>query len=198
MTLHADIPVRPVMLPADLMSMCYITHRLREADRVECFAGRFSHPDQLAMDAISSQGFVDICWLGGVPVAAIGARQSWPGVWSVWAFGTDDWPRVALTLSKHAVRSLRPAMLKLNGHRAECASHVKHHSAHAWLEWMGFKREALMRGHGRNGEDFYLYAWRSCDVLQLVRRRDQQLAGSLSAEPGPRGACLGERPSGPH
>jgi hypothetical protein len=187
MSVLGELPDRPVMLPADLMSMAYIAHRLREADRVECFAGRLTTPDALAMDVMAVPGFIDVCWLSGAPVAAIGARQLWSGVWSVWAFGTDDWHRVTHTLTKHVIRFLFPAVLNLDGHRAECASHVGHHEAHAWLEWLGFEREALMRGHGRNGEDFYLYSCLrgSHDVpKQWGRRRNEHRSDRLSETTG--------------
>jgi hypothetical protein len=184
MSVLGELPARPVMLPADVMSMAYITHRLREADRIECFCGRLNTADALAIDAMAVPGFVDVCWLAGAPVAAIGGRQLWPGVWSVWAFGTDDWPRVIHTLTKHTIRYLVPAMLNLGGHRAECATHVDHHEAHAWLEWLGFEREALMRGHGRNGEDFYLYSWRRAQDVHWWGRRHEHLRDRLPETTG--------------
>ena len=183
-----DASLQPVMMPADLMSMLWITHHLREVDKREVFAGRFSNGDDLAIDVVRVPGFVDVCWLGDKPAAAIGGRELWPGVWSVWAFGTDEWPRVKYTLTRHVVQHLVPAMLRQGGRRATCESHASHVEAHRWLEWLGFEREAVLRGHGRDGSDFYLYAWlRSDDHVRWWGRRDRQFRTDVSAEPGPAG-----------
>jgi hypothetical protein len=154
----------------DLMALAFIAERMRERDRVECLATCFTTPAQLAADAMLGGGFCNVAWIESLdgaharPVAAIGARQRWPGVWSVWAWGTDEWPKVVVSLTRHAKRTLIPLLVERGAHRAQCASLAEHAEAHRWLEYLGAKREATLTGYGRNGEDFALFRWRLEDV----------------------------------
>lgn len=170
-----------------LMSLAYIAHNMREIDKREVFAGRYTDPDALAIDALTVPGFTDIAWLDALPVAAIGGREQWPGVWNVWCWGTDSFARVKFTLSKHIIRTLVPAMINNGGWRGQCYSHEDHAEAHAWLEWLGFEREAVMRQFGRDGSDFFLYVWRHDHVHGWGRRG--QLGAAIPDAPGRAGAC---------
>jgi hypothetical protein len=142
------------------LALAYIARNLRANDHIECLAGRIATVDQLAAEATLTPGLCDIVYLGDYPVAAIGAREMWKGVWSVWAWGTENWNDVATTLTRHALRTLKPAMLARGGHRAECMSWTCHIPAHRWLEFLGFQREGVLHAYGRNREDFIMYAWR--------------------------------------
>ena len=96
----------------------------------------------------------------GVPVASIGALPSWPGVWSAWAYGTDDWNKVALTLTKHVVRHMIPSLERFGAHRVQCHAMEKHTQACRWLERLGAKADARLDNYGRHGQSFVLYSWR--------------------------------------
>lgn len=166
-----------------LMSLAYIAHHLREVDQREVFAGRYTDPDALAIDALTVPGFTDVVWLDALPVAAIGGREQWPGVWNVWCWGTDEFPKVKLTLTRHILRTLVPAMIAQGGWRGQCYSRHDHTESHAWLEWLGFEREAVMRQFGRDGSDFYLYVWRARHVLQFWGHQQQRADVSDAAGP---------------
>jgi hypothetical protein len=142
------------------LALAYIAANLRHADRVECLAGRIYSGDQLAAEAVLVPGLSAVVYLGDYPAAVIGARPLWPGVWSMWAWGTDEWDAVALTLTRYALRTLKPTLLDRGAHRAECASWIGHEKAHRWLQFMGFECEGVMRGYGRAREDFMMFAWR--------------------------------------
>jgi hypothetical protein len=144
----------------DLGALYHIASNLRARDREEIFATRYTDdPDDLAKDTFNSGDFQWIAYHRETPVASIGAVPVWPGVWSVWAYGTDDWPKVALTLSKHAVRFMRPGMINAGGRRAQCHALQKHTQARKWLERMGFRAEATLDNFGKNGQTFVLYSW---------------------------------------
>jgi len=170
------------MCAPTLASMTYVTNHLREIDRREVFAGAITHPDTLAIDAVSASGFIDVAWLDAMPVAAVGGRELWPGVWSVWCFGTDDWFKVKLAITRHIIRALVPSMLKAGGWRGQCLSHEDHVEAHDWLLWLGFEREAVLRQYGRDGSDFHMFAWRlsrlqDCKTRWWGRHRAAELTG---------------------
>ena len=99
-----------------------------------------------------------------VPVAIIITRLDRPRVMSVGMFATDRWPRVAFATSRWALGTLRPVLFSSGVHRLEAASIEGNTAAHRWLEFLGFRREAVMPKFGRNGETFYLYGMTD-DVL---------------------------------
>jgi len=150
----------PRLVNLDYEDLRFITARLREWDRKEIFATRWDDdPDRLAQDALS---YGDFAWVAkkDEPIAAIGAAPLWPGVWSMWCFGTDRFDEIGQYLTKHAVRVMIPALKLLNYRRLECRSIEGHTKAHRWLEFLGAEVEGINREYGRNGEDFRVYVWR--------------------------------------
>lgn len=155
------------ILPPNLMALAYVAHNLREADQAEIFAGAIPGPDTLAMETLRCGDTQWMAWLDEkTPVASWGGHEAWPGVWTVWMYATDLWPRVALSVTKHVRRVVIPALVSRGLHRGQCASSAGHTVAHAWLHSIGFEREGTLRGYGRRGEDFYMYAWRPANVLR--------------------------------
>lgn len=97
------------------------------------------------------------------PVAVIASRLIVPHWLEVWAFATDDWPRVALTATKYVKRHLVPGFLQAGVHRAECRALADNGGTCRWLEACGARPEALLRDCGPDRLDFILYAWRRQD-----------------------------------
>ena len=62
-------------------------------------------------------------------------------------------------MTRHIIRVMMPSLAIAKAHRAEARSAASHIEAHNWLERLGATREAPLRGYGRNGEDFILFAW---------------------------------------
>lgn len=149
---------------ADAEALLHIAANMREWDRREIFATRWDDdPRGLVAACLSCPATGWLAWHDGAPVAAIGAVPICPGVWSMWCFGTDDFPQVGLGLTKHAKRFIIP-MVAHSGHRAEALSMDGHYDAHRWMESFGLHREATHPGRGRGGETFHTYATRPEDV----------------------------------
>jgi len=140
--------------------MLEIAQNLRGCDREEIFATRFGEdPEQLARDTVNSGAFRWGAYLDGKPVAAIGAVPRWPKVWSMWAYGTDDWDKVALTLTKHGRKFILPALLNSGFIRADAMSLATHTQAHRWMELLGARPEKTLDNYGKNGQTFVSYVW---------------------------------------
>lgn len=148
-----------------LLDVLYITHHLREWDRKELFATRFDDdPDRLAMDVM---GWGPYWWVAGGEVdgrekaiAVVGATQTWPGMWSVGMFATDDFPKIGLPLTRFVKRVMIPLIVQQGIRRGECRSIEGHDMAHRWLEVLGAKRQGEpLKGYGKGGETFFTYAW---------------------------------------
>jgi hypothetical protein len=138
----------------------HVVENMRDVDRREIFATQPSDDVDLYASQVSQLSSNQwVAWHGALPAAIIGAWPVWPGVWNVYAFGTDKWDKVALSLTKHGRRVIVPSVIKSGGHRLQCNSHVDHKQAHLWLERaFGAKIEATLQGYGRNREDFYSFA----------------------------------------
>ena len=140
--------------------LLYIAERMRDWDRREIYAARWTDdPFPLAAECLT---YGDFTWIAGRerPIAFIGAAPMHPGVWSVLMFATEEFDRIRLSLTKHVIRVMIPALVNVGAHRAECHSLEGHEEAHRWLEALGAKRESVRPGFGKNGEDFVCFSWR--------------------------------------
>lgn len=147
------------ILQPTLTDLTYVAMHMREWDRREIFATAITDdPRVLARIIHEMNGISWIAYKDGTPVATFGAEPLWQGVCSVWAFGTDRFPEVGLSVTKFLKREMAPMLIRLGVRRAECKSMEGHTEAHAWLEALGMKREAEHPCYGRNGETFYTYA----------------------------------------
>jgi hypothetical protein len=148
--------------PLSYENVLHIARNMRSADKEEIYATRWSEqPEDLAHDAML---IPQMCWTAhrdGRPIAAFGAIPMHPGVWSVWMFSTDEWPLVAITVTKHILKRMIPSIIRRNEgfQRAECKSHYLHNVAHRWLEYLGATNESTAYKYGKNGEKFYVFAW---------------------------------------
>jgi hypothetical protein len=137
-----------------------VAANMREWDRREIFATRHdSSVAQLAEDALACGPVSWVAGQGDTPIAAFGCAPMWRGVWSMWLFATDDFGRIGISVTKLVVRSIIPMMFDAGAHRLEARSMEGHVDAQRWLEVIGAKREATLRGYGRDGDTFHVYAW---------------------------------------
>lgn len=148
----------------DLTALLHITRNLRARDAEECLVTQFNTPDELAIGTLRAGPFQWIAWSNGFPVASIGAVPMWTNVWAAWAYGTDYWNDVVLSLTKHVRRIMIPSLYDSGVRRVEVKTLEKHTQAHRWLEKLGAEREGMHPEFGRNGETFFTYAWRRDDV----------------------------------
>lgn len=141
----------------DILSVC---RRLRERDRQEIFATRYDEtPEALAQDTYALRGFAWLAYRDGVPVAVMGAWPAHPTLWHVFAYGTADWPKVVLALTRHARRFVIPALHRAGYRRAECKALRGHRDARRWIEAIGGAAECVHKNYGKGGEDFVGYCW---------------------------------------
>jgi len=144
----------------------HILDNLRPLDRQEMFATR-SHNDtgrvcQEIMFFCEMTG--TIFWHDQEPVAVMGYLVTWPGVASVWAYGTPKWPTVFKSVTRTIIRETIPGLLKQRVHRAEARTLHGRNETGRWLLSLGAQHEALLFEYGRNRETFAVYAWSDHDV----------------------------------
>lgn len=161
---------RNVRVPVTEERLRHVVLNMRGRDRDEIYALQWDDNPEVII-----QGHVRVCgamcWIwerDGVPVSVQGVTPSRPGVWQVFAFGTDDWPRVVLDMTKHSRRFIMPALLRVNFHRAECRALASHTDSRKWILSLGATEECVLDRYGRRGEDFIGYVWRPENVHRLV------------------------------
>jgi hypothetical protein len=143
-----------------LEALAYICANLRERDKQEIFALRWEDNHmQLAADTFACGALQQIAFLDGEPVAVVGAHPMWPGVWSVFAFGTDKWSKVVLALTRYVRTFIIPALYNGGCRRAQCFALETHTDARRWLELLGATAEVVLPDFGKDGETFVLYSW---------------------------------------
>lgn len=168
-------------------SVLSVCSNMREMDRKEVFANcRSDDPVELADNVMAISGVKWSGFVDGKAVSVHGAWQVWPGVWSVYAFGTDGFGGIARALTRHIRRVMLPAAILAKAHRAHCFSLAEHVEAHRWLERLGATREATLRRYGKNGEDFVVFSWvwEAGDVHGGWRRWRGRWRGGGSRAPG--------------
>lgn len=139
----------------------HVVKNMREQDAREIYGLRWNNePGEVALEVMSAGKFGWTFGVDDTPIACVGAFTKWPGVLSVWMFSTDDFDKVAISLTKFIKRVMMPAGIQQNIHRHECQSLATHTTAHRWLESMGFEKESVLKSYGRNGEDYINMVWR--------------------------------------
>lgn len=148
---------------------------LRDRDRKELFATSWRNdPAELARDATMTGAFRWAAYLDGTPVALIGAMPRWPGVWSAWAYGTDDWHHVVGALSRHVRRFMLPALFNAGAHRVDAFALAEHEDARKWLSFLGAEQQNTLDKWGKNGETFVCYVWTREKTKRLIDKIDSR------------------------
>jgi hypothetical protein len=141
----------------------HVVKNMRERDREEIYNLRWDdNPFTILNDVMARKNFAWVAWLDERPAAVFGGAPLHPGVWSMFCFATDDFPRLALGLSRFAIKTVVPTLFgEMGAHRLQCDSHEKHVSAHKWLKLLGAEREAIKAGYGRDGANYFSFVIQS-------------------------------------
>jgi len=160
-------PYRPVLTlyQPTLESVRYVAANMRAADAEEIWPLRFDKtPEGLATVVMSDPTY---CWLVALerPIAVFGMFQVRPKAWTAFAFGTDEFSRVAGEMTKFLCRKVRPHLFgELGAQRVEAWSHANHTEAHKWLELLGASGEPDLE-YGPDGQTYIRYVMRRSDWL---------------------------------
>lgn len=92
------------------------------------------------------------------PVAIMGAVPIWRGVAHIFMFTTNKAASNKVGIVRTSAKALGLVREYLDLHRLEAAVAVSDDHSATWMESMGLKREAVMRGYGPDREDHWLYA----------------------------------------
>ena len=96
--------------------------------------------------------------VNNVPIAAGGVHHLWDNVAEGWVIGSKLIWKYPITFGR-AIK-IRTDYLATNNNIKRIQTAVKSDCSKAirFAEWLGFKREGLMKKYGPDGSDYYLYA----------------------------------------
>lgn len=148
----------------DLNSIEFISYNMRECDRAEIFAMLpHDNPYRFAWEAtyvIQNTGRGQVSWHNGRPAAMAAFTEQWPGLWSVWMCGTNDFRAAAVPLLRWFRKEAAEILTVCQGRRLQCDSRVGHDEAHKMIRAMGGIEEGpVMRKYGKDGSDFQRFVW---------------------------------------
>lgn len=157
---------RPTLVDATAERVEHVVRNLRAADARELSAQRWDmDTGRLVREVVEYYGpYKWVCEFDGEPVAAVGAVEVHPGVWSAWMFATDKFQLVGFYLTRFVRQRMIPSLVRLGAHRCDARSIDGHDHAHRWLRALGAVEEARLLRYGRNGEDFLVFRWDRSDV----------------------------------
>lgn len=165
--------------------LTYVIANLRPEDRLEIEAvrGRPLDPERMAME-LSRMTILGDGWLfwnrrSGAPIAALGAYAMTPSCASCWAFGTEEWPYIVKSVTRHIRTIMIPRLLTAGFHRAECRALASREDTRRWLTGFGWRAEAVLSEFGIRREDFTLFAWLAADDEHSDHVREPTGQGEL-------------------
>jgi hypothetical protein len=169
--------------PVTAAGLRYIVGNLRPRDRREIFALRWNDDEeQLVQEISAAAGELWRMWsLEGEPVAVNGVVPVRPGVVIAGAFGTPRWRSIIKPMTRWSLDYVIPLLRRANYHRGEAYVLSENTDSRRWIELLGGEVEAVLKGFGRQREDFLLYAWdltreKERDRVFLRRKRPENRA----------------------
>jgi hypothetical protein len=147
--------------PITAAGLRYIVDHLRARDRREIFALRWNDDEeQLVAEVSAAAGDLWRMWaLDGEPVAVNGVVPVRPGVVIAGAFGTARWRSIVKPMTRWSLDYVIPILKQAGYHRGEAYVLAENTDSRRWIELLGGEVEAVLKGFGRQREDFLLYAW---------------------------------------
>lgn len=104
----------------------------------------------------------DLGWVfrkDGAGVILTATKRPSDDVWSISMLTTDNFQRIAKPLTKRIKGHILPLFGDLGATRLECCSLGEPSPMQKWMRHLGARQETVLRRHGRNDEDFILFAW---------------------------------------
>jgi hypothetical protein len=147
--------------PVTAEGLAYIVRNLRPRDRREIFALRWDDDEaQFVAHVYASAGELWRMWsIDSEPVAVNGVVPVRPGVVIAGAFGTSRWRSVVKPMTRWSLDYVIPILRQAGYHRGEAYVLAENTDSRRWIELLGGEIEAVLKGFGRQREDFLLYAW---------------------------------------
>lgn len=96
---------------------------------------------------------------GGRPICIGGTIEGRPNVITLLFFATDEFPEIAVSITRFIRSELFPRYFAAGIHRIEAVSLARYGQIHKWLRTIGLEKETgPMLGYGKRGEAFIQFS----------------------------------------
>jgi hypothetical protein len=146
-----------------LTKVGWLCRNLAPRDRDEILAVQFDDdPEFLTKRTMAMKNFAWLACIDGKPAGIFGAAPCWPGHWEAFAYGSEDYPKVIVPLTRHVRRFCVPALIHYHVRLVKCWVQASYLEARRWVLMAipGAIEACLVQDFGRNGEDFVMITWR--------------------------------------
>lgn len=140
-------------------SVFHVVANMRDVDRREIYGIRnHENPFLITQEVMARPEMTWVMGFGGEPAVVLGGVEMCHGVWSIHCFGTNNWSKLAIPLTRFVKKTMLPLVIDgFGAHRLEADSHEAHTEAHRWMELCGAHREGIKRGRGKDGSDYVTF-----------------------------------------
>ena len=98
-------------------------------------------------------------------IVAGGIYPVWDGLGEAWMIPSDKIEEYKLSIVRHLRRHIDKIVDEDGLRRLQAAVRSDFPAAHRFIEFLGFRREGLMRSYGPGGDDYFMYARvKSCNM----------------------------------
>lgn len=146
------------IVPATFDDVYFILRNQREKDRRQSAVGDWYGGDYEKARELMRFSFLWCFLLDKKPTVFIGGFPVTPTTWRMLLCGTDDTPRVKLSLLRWMKNTMIPVLAKQGATRLEAIAQVEYIESVRLWEAVGGVKEGTLRRYGANGEDFVMYA----------------------------------------
>ncbi len=156
------------LVPVDEINLWHVLHNLRGPDQHEFNATLPTYNLAIVASGVLYHSVMSWAVLAddGEPVAVFGAGGGgqYPGVCTVFAFGTERWNEALLLITKHILRYMIPHLKAYGFHRAECMALSNRVDIQRWMKLLGGRPEAVLSERSTTREDITVYVWKANEI----------------------------------
>lgn len=140
-----------------------VAYQMRDRDFAELSALNWTDDREELADTLADR-YKDaglMCgWSGGKPICIGGVLETRPNVCSLLFFATNDFPEIALEITKFIKQRLFPPIIAAGAIRIDALALDGYEHIHRWLGTLGLHPETgPLKNFGKRGESFVYYAW---------------------------------------
>lgn len=159
----------------NLRDVLYVCERMRAADWAEIvnlLPRSIETADMIAMVTMQSSRFGVIGKLDGEPIVVLQFGELLDGTWRAGLFATDKFDRIGKATVRHILDVTVPFLLDSGAVYCDALADPLNDAGVAMLEFIGFKKRAILPEYGSRGRDIALYVATKKEIEHvLIRRR---------------------------
>lgn len=162
-----DISFRAI----NLKDVLYVCENMRASDWKEVLNAlprAVTTPEVIAMICMNATNFGIIACVDNRPAIVAQFSEILDGTWRAGLFGTEEFEFAAMPMIAELMREAFPFMIDRGAVYCEAYADALNSDGHKLLEFVGFKKRAILEGYGSRGMDVALYSITKSEVDNVL------------------------------